>query len=120
MTALAALALNEPADPSAPMACASRADARHSARRDRDMRPSVRRPIDATIDRRIRLAQLRWGLTPRQLDVLRGLVNGLSNQDLARTLQCSLRTVEAHMTALLDRCDASSRLSMVATFWIDL
>jgi len=94
-------------------------DARHR-RRHSGIHPAVPRPVAATIDRRLRLAQLRWGLTPRQLEVLRGLVNGLSNGDLAQTLPCSLRTVEAHMTALLDRCDASSRLSLVATFWIDL
>jgi DNA-binding NarL/FixJ family response regulator len=117
---MTALALNDSPDRPNPLPQASPARAQRPARRDGGSRPGGRRPIDATIDRRLRLAQLRWGLTPRQLDVLRGLVNGLSNQDLARTLQCSLRTVEAHMTALLDRCDASSRLSMVATFWIDL
>lgn len=87
---------------------------------DSSLHSSVPDSVEATIDHRMRLAQLRWRLTPRQLDVLRGLVNGLSNGDLAQTLQCTLRTVEAHMTALLDRCDATSRLSLVATFWIDL
>jgi DNA-binding winged helix-turn-helix (wHTH) protein len=89
-------------------------------RRSRGIASVVRRPVDATIDRRLRLAQLRWALTSRQLDVLRGLVNGLGNRELAQTLQCSLRTIETHMTALLERCDAPSRLSLVAAFWTDL
>jgi DNA-binding CsgD family transcriptional regulator len=87
---------------------------------DSGIYPAARGSIEFTIERRLGLASARWALTPRHLDVLRGLVHGHSNREIAQTLRCTLRTVEAHMTALLERCDAPSRLALVATFWIDL
>jgi DNA-binding NarL/FixJ family response regulator len=82
--------------------------------------PSNEGTFDIKIAHRLQMAQSRWQLTPRHLDVLRGLVQGQSNQDLARDLRCTVRTVESHMTALMQRCDAPSRLSLVAAFWADL
>jgi DNA-binding CsgD family transcriptional regulator len=71
-------------------------------------------------DRRLSLAVQRWGLTPRQTEVLTSLVDGLSNGEVAERLGCSARTVEVHVTSILDRADAGSRLQLVAAFWGDL
>lgn len=47
-------------------------------------------------------------LTPRERDVLQGLVGGLSNKLLARQLGISLRTVEMHRANMMDRLRVTS------------
>lgn len=79
----------------------------------------IRRGLADETARRLGEASCRFGLTPRQTDVLKGLVDGHSNAEIADRLGCTVRTVETHLTALLDRADASSRLEMVAAFWSD-
>lgn len=49
------------------------------------------------------------GLTPRELQVLGLLVEGFSNQQIARRLAVAPRTVAAHMEHLLQKLDAPSR-----------
>jgi DNA-binding NarL/FixJ family response regulator len=49
------------------------------------------------------------GLTPRQLEVLSLLSEGLSNAEIAEQLVVSPRTVEHHVSALLTKLDAGSR-----------
>ena len=61
----------------------------------------------------------RWGLSQRQAEVLRGLLDGLSNAEIARTLGCKPRTVESHVAAIRQRADASSRLEVVAAYWAE-
>lgn len=53
------------------------------------------------------------GLTPRQNDVLRLLVDGLANADIADRLGLSAKTVEHHVSAVLAALDAPSRLAAV-------
>jgi DNA-binding CsgD family transcriptional regulator len=77
----------------------------------------IRRGLGDEVARRLEQTSRRLALTPRQTDVLRGLVDGLSNAEIAERLGCTVRTVETHLTALLDRADASSRLQIVADFW---
>ena len=54
-------------------------------------------------------------LTPRQLEILRGLEEGLSNQQIAQRLTISSRTVEGHVAGVIrklhvrDRTDAARR-----------
>ena len=55
----------------------------------------------------------RWGLTPRQRDVLAGLVGGESNKAIAARLAIGVRAVELHVTALLARADVESRSALV-------
>ena len=55
-----------------------------------------------------------WKLTPRQSVVLECLVRGEANKDIAAKLECSLRGVEAHVTAILRRTDTESRTQLVA------
>lgn len=49
------------------------------------------------------------GLTPREIDVLRLLVEGLSDRDIAETLFLSPRTVGWHVNHLLAKLEVSSR-----------
>jgi predicted ATPase/DNA-binding CsgD family transcriptional regulator len=49
------------------------------------------------------------GLTPREVDVLRGLANGRSNRQLADELSLSVRTVERHVENLYGKLGVHSR-----------
>lgn len=53
-------------------------------------------------------------LTAREQEVLGLLREGLANKDIADALGCSVRTVEFHVTNLLRKVGASSRLELVA------
>lgn len=53
------------------------------------------------------------GLTARQTDVLRLLVEGLANADIADRLGLSAKTVEHHVSAILAALEAPSRLAAV-------
>ena len=44
-------------------------------------------------------------LTPRQIEVLRMVVQGLSTKDIARNLDLSVKTVESHRTGLMRQLD---------------
>ncbi|MDQ8020804.1 MAG: response regulator transcription factor [Moraxellaceae bacterium] len=52
-------------------------------------------------------------LTPRELDVLGRLAHGESNKDIARRLGVALGTVKAHVKAILDKLQATSRTQAV-------
>lgn len=77
-----------------------------------------RRP-GPNIDARLQSARRRWGLTRRQLDVLRELARGEANKSIAVRLGCSERTTEVHVTALLQKSGSGSRSELVAKFWTD-
>ena len=49
------------------------------------------------------------GLTPRELEVLGLMVEGRSNQEIARTLVVAPRTVAAHLEHLLAKLEAPTR-----------
>jgi DNA-binding NarL/FixJ family response regulator len=53
-------------------------------------------------------------LTPRELMVLRLMVSGLSNRDIAAALAISERTVKFHVTAILNRLGADNRTQAVS------
>ena len=48
-------------------------------------------------------------LTPRELDMLRGLCNGLSNKEIARELEVQEVTVKLHVKTLSRKLDAKNR-----------
>jgi DNA-binding CsgD family transcriptional regulator len=75
------------------------------------LKPST---IEPRIDACVRAAQHRLGLTPRQTDVLALVVRGKANSTIAAILECVERTVELHVTALLDRFGVDSRAGLVA------
>ncbi|MEM1323767.1 MAG: response regulator transcription factor [Bacteroidota bacterium] len=52
-------------------------------------------------------------LSPRELGVLQLLAKGLSNQDIARALFISERTVKFHVSAILSKLGASNRTEAV-------
>jgi predicted ATPase/DNA-binding CsgD family transcriptional regulator len=51
----------------------------------------------------------RGGLTPREMDVLRLVVEGRSNQEIAERLFISHRTARAHVAAILAKLDVPTR-----------
>jgi predicted ATPase/DNA-binding CsgD family transcriptional regulator len=55
------------------------------------------------------------GLTRRELEVLRLLVEGCSNPEIAQTLFISRKTVEHHVTGILAKLGVSTRSAAVAT-----
>lgn len=80
----------------------------------------VRRESSNDVESRFERATARWGLSKRQADVLRGLVDGQPNTKIAERIGCNTRTVETHVAGLLGRADAGSRLELVAAFWWDV
>ena len=51
-------------------------------------------------------------LTERELDVLRELIKGYSNQEIADRLKVSVNTVRTHIANMLDKTGFSSRLDL--------
>jgi len=54
------------------------------------------------------------GLTDRQLEILRLVATGLSNAEIARRLVVSPRTVDHHVSAVLQKLGVRSRRDAVA------
>ncbi|MFL5320583.1 MAG: LuxR C-terminal-related transcriptional regulator [Myxococcaceae bacterium] len=65
---------------------------------------------------RMQRAARKWELTPRQLDVLRLVAHGEANKTISLKLGCSERTVEIHMTALMEKAQVQNRAALVARF----
>jgi DNA-binding NarL/FixJ family response regulator len=57
------------------------------------------------------------GLTPRELQVLGLLVDGRTNQQIARRLAVAPRTIAAHVEHLLDKLEAPTRT--LAAVWAE-
>lgn len=62
-------------------------------------------------------AAARWHLTGREREVLDLVARGLSNKEIAARLECSVRTVEVHMTRLMHKSGAQGRAALVTRFW---
>ncbi len=60
-----------------------------------------------------------WQVTLRQRDVLELLVRGLTNKEIANTLECSHRTIELHVHALLRKSGSERRTNLIAAFWFE-
>jgi DNA-binding NarL/FixJ family response regulator len=52
-------------------------------------------------------------LTPRELQVLRGVAQGLANKEIAAQLQISEHTVKFHVASILGKLQAGSRTEAV-------
>jgi DNA-binding NarL/FixJ family response regulator len=59
-------------------------------------------------------SRLSEALTERELEVLRLVADGDSNQDIARKLVVSLATVKTHINHIFGKLDAESRFQVVA------
>lgn len=77
----------------------------------------ISRGTELDVQARLARIQSRWKLTPRQTEVLALLVQGHSNKEIARNLGCATKTVEIHLSHLLQKAGAESRLALLSTFW---
>jgi DNA-binding CsgD family transcriptional regulator len=68
----------------------------------------------AVLECRVAAASERWELTPRQRQVLSLIARGLTNRTIAAAIEVTERTVEAHVSAVLDRAGVDNRASLVA------
>ena len=66
---------------------------------------------------RVAGAAARFGLTPRQAQVLGLLALGRSNKAIGSELGCAESTVEIHVTALLGKSGCGSRLELLSRVW---
>ncbi|MBY0502278.1 MAG: LuxR C-terminal-related transcriptional regulator [Bryobacteraceae bacterium] len=53
-------------------------------------------------------------LTPREVEVLRPLADGLANKEIAGKLNISDHTAKFHVAAILEKMNAASRAEAVA------
>lgn len=54
------------------------------------------------------------GISPRELDVLRALADGLTTKEIARALGVSPNTVKTHLARLFEKLAATTRTGAVA------
>jgi DNA-binding NarL/FixJ family response regulator len=54
----------------------------------------------------------KYGLTPREMEVLRAAVSGLSNKDIAAQYTISEQTVKHHITSIFDKLGVYNRLEL--------
>ena len=69
---------------------------------------------DARIAHAVERAAASWRLSPRQCDVLRGIVRGDASATIAAELAISDRAVELHVTAMFGRAGVTSRAELAA------
>jgi DNA-binding CsgD family transcriptional regulator len=105
-----------------------RRDLAHEAvlvsRRTANVRRAVSDSIDAVwilkadppfdMDSCAALAARHWQLTARQCAVLRLMLDGLTNKRIAHALGSAEHTVEIHVTAVLRKASAHTRVELVA------
>jgi DNA-binding CsgD family transcriptional regulator len=78
---------------------------------------ATRRPLREPLSVRIAVAATRWNLSPRQRGVLAKVAEGNANRTIAAMLGISERTVEVHVTALLEKAQVENRSEMIAKLW---
>jgi DNA-binding CsgD family transcriptional regulator len=75
---------------------------------------------DATFTSKLATATHTWALSPRQEEVLKLLVRGEANKEIAQALECAENTVELHVTELFRKSGAPTRAKLIARFWSEL
>jgi DNA-binding NarL/FixJ family response regulator len=53
-----------------------------------------------------------FGLTPRELDILRAIMDGCTNRDIAQKCSISAQTVKHHLTSIFHKVGVSNRLEL--------
>jgi DNA-binding CsgD family transcriptional regulator len=66
---------------------------------------------------RLQKLSQRWGLTAREEQVLEHVVQGETNKSIAARLGCAERTVEVHVTHLLNKAQVESRSALISRFF---
>jgi two-component system, NarL family, nitrate/nitrite response regulator NarL len=56
----------------------------------------------------------RFGLSPREIQIVAGIAAGQSNKEIAEQLSISVQTVKHHLTSVFDKTGVSSRLELAA------
>lgn len=74
----------------------------------------VRRRGVEQLEARCAAASERWGLTPRQGQVLQCVARGLGNKGTAASLGISQKTVESHLAAIFERVQVGTRAELMA------
>jgi len=69
-------------------------------------------------DRRMERAASRFGLTDRQIDIVKAIVSGATNREIGGTLGISEDTVKQHLSNIFDKCGVSTRVEL-ALFAVD-
>jgi DNA-binding CsgD family transcriptional regulator len=110
------IGLSEPAGPLAPIGAGRPT---FGAARDEDWPPPVPTHVEVTVDHAplVEPAATRVGgdqaggssLTPRELEVLRLVAAGRSNQEIADMLFITVSTAKRHVTNILEKLDLPSR-----------
>lgn len=66
---------------------------------------------------RLAMRTTEWGFTPQQSRVVSLMARGDSNKAIAQALECSVRTVEHHVSAAILKAGVETRSELVARFW---
>jgi DNA-binding NarL/FixJ family response regulator len=75
--------------------------------------PEVTQNLVARVQPRNGLTAAPEDLTPREIEVLRMLAEGLGNREMASRLGISDHTVKFHVSSILDKLGAASRTEAV-------
>jgi DNA-binding NarL/FixJ family response regulator len=69
---------------------------------------------ESSVPRQISLASQSIAITSRQADVLKGIMHGKTNKEIARDLGIAPGTVKIHLAALFDHFGAGNRTQLLA------
>jgi len=89
---------------------------RSAARGEAFLYPSVARSVLADYLKRVEAGEERHrfdGLTDREREILALIAEGLSNQEIARKLYISIKTVQTHRTHIMEKLDLHNRAQLV-------
>lgn len=79
-----------------------------------DHTAALLRPVPAPVPSRAGAAADPAGLTPREVEVLRLVAAGRSNQEIASELVLSVRTVERHLSTIYEKLGARGKVARAA------
>jgi DNA-binding NarL/FixJ family response regulator len=92
-----------------PQKAAGRPANAHLQRRIRQALATIGAKIPGTSTGTVRPHLAKLGITTREKEVLRLINTGLSNSDIAGRLFLSIRTVESHVSSMLQKTGRESR-----------
>ena len=78
----------------------------------------ARAPAGLRLSAQVKRATQSWGLSPRQAAVLERVAEGNANRSIGAMLGISERTVEVHVTALLEKAQAENRAELIAKVYL--